>query len=139
MKSLKLLLLEVYWVCLFSLITYLSIKFIGWYHSFNTIIFYSIALWLTYYDYKTFFSNITLFKPTNELFLKNKPISLGLIWFIIRTIFVAIGMFYFLSNAYTEKSNFYDDYKIIGLISFLGFLFVNYIRISIMNIKDIGR
>ena len=139
MKSLKLLLLEVYWVCLFSLITYLSIKFIGWYHTFNIIIFYIIALWLSYYDYKTFFSNIALFKPTNELFLKNKPISLGLIWFIIRTIFVAIGMFYFLSNAYTEKSTFYDGYKIIGLISFLGFVFVNYIRISILNIKDIGR
>ena len=137
MKTLKLLLLEVYWVCLFSLITYLSIKFIGWYHTFNNIIFYLIAFWFTYYDYKTFFSNFALFKSINELFLKNKPMSLGLIWFIIRTTFIAIGMFYFLSNAYTEQFNFYDGYKLIGLISFLGFLFVNYIRISIMIIKDI--
>ena len=139
MKTLKILLLEIYWVCLFSFITYLSIKFIGWYHTFNTFIFYIIALWLTYYDYKTFLSNIVLFKPTNELYLKNKPISFGLIWFIIRTTFVAIVMFYFLSNAYNEKNNFYDGYKIIGLMSFLGFVFVNYIRISILNIKDIGR
>lgn len=139
MKTIKLILLEIYWICLFSLITYLSIKFIGWYHSFNSFIFYLIALWLTYYDYKTFFSNFLLFKPTNELYLKNKPISIGLIWYFIRSTFVAIGMFYFLSNTYTEKSNFYDGYKIIGLISFLGFVFVNYIRITIMNIKDIVR
>jgi hypothetical protein len=137
MKTLKSILLEVYWICLFSLLTYISIKFIGWYHTFNTIIFYLLALWFIYYDYKTFFSNIALFKLTNELFLNNRRISLGLIWLIIRTTFIVVGVFYFLSNAYAEQVVFYDGYKLFGLISFLGFVFVNYVRIFIMNIEDI--
>jgi hypothetical protein len=137
MKTLKSILLEVYWICLFALLTYISIKFIGWYHTLNTIIFYLIALWFIYYDYKTFFSNIELFKLTSELFLKNRPISLGLIWFILRTAVIVVGVCYSLSNTYAEQVIFYEGFKLFGLISFLGFVFVNFVRISIMNIEDI--
>jgi hypothetical protein len=137
MKTLKSILLEVYWIGLFAILTYISIKFIGWYHTFNTIIFYLMAFWFLYYDYKTFFSNIALFKLTHELFLKNRPLRLGLIWLIIRTIFIVVGVFYFLSNTYAEQVVFYEGYKLFGLISFLGFVFVNYIRISIINIENL--
>ncbi len=81
MKSIKWFFLEVYWVALFTLISYLSLKFLGWYHSFNIIIFYLISFWLLYYNYKTFFQNISLTKSSYSFHKTlNKESNLKFYW-----------------------------------------------------------
>jgi hypothetical protein len=139
MKSIKWFFLEVYWVALFTLISYLSLKFLGWYHSFNIIIFYLISFWLLYYNYKTFFQNISLTKSSYSYHKTlNKESNLKFYWFIFRTVVIFIFMFnYFYINLIDVYSIWYEDFKIIGLIAFLGFVIVNYYRLSIMYLSNL--
>jgi hypothetical protein len=139
MKSIKWFFLEVYWVALFTLISYLSLKFLGWYHSFNIIIFYLISFWLLYYNYKTFFQNISLTKSSYSFHKTlNKESNLKFYWFIFRTVVIFIFMFnYFYINLIDIYSIWYEGFKIIGLIAFLGFVIVNYYRLSIMYLSNI--
>jgi hypothetical protein len=139
MKSIKWFFLEVYWVALFTLISYLSLKFLGWYHSFNIIIFYLISFWLLYYNYKTFFQNISLTKSSYSFHKTlNKESNLKFYWFIFRTVVIFIFMFnYFYINLIDVYSIWYEGLKIIGLIAFLGFVIVNYYRLSIMYLSNL--
>ncbi len=139
MKSIKWFFLEVYWVALFTLISYLSLKFLGWYHSFNIIIFYIISFWLLYYNYKTFFQNISLTKSSYSFHKTlNKESNLKFYWFIFRTAVIFIFMFnYFYINLIDIYFIWYEGFKIIGLIAFLGFVIVNYYRLSIMYLSNL--
>lgn len=139
MKSIKWFFLEVYWVALFTLISYLSLKFLGWYHSFNIIIFYLISFWLLYYNYKTFFQNISLTKSSYSFHKTlNKESNHKFYWFIFRTVVIFIFMFnYFYINLIDVYSIWYEGLKIIGLIVFLGFVIVNYYRLSIMYLSNL--
>ena len=138
MKIFLKLLLELYWVFIFSVLTYLSLKFIMWFHSFNIIIFYLLTLFFLYYDFKTYQTNQILLRTSYALFIKNRGINFKLIWLIFRSIIIAILVIYYLMNPYSEYVVFYNGLKIIGLFSFFGFIFVNYFRLSIMNISDLS-
>jgi hypothetical protein len=46
-------------------------------------------------------------------------------------------LYYFYINLIDTYSIWYDGFKVIGLIAFLGFVIVNYYRISIMDLADI--
>ena len=139
MKSIKWFFLEVYWVALFTLISYLSLKFLGWYHSFNIIIFYLISFWLLYYNYKTFFQNISLTQSSYSFHKTlNKESNLKFYWFMFRTVVIFLFMFnYFYINLIDVYSFWYEGLKIIGLIAFLGFVIVNYYRLSIMYLSNL--
>lgn len=139
MKNIKSFVLEVYWVGLFALLSFLSLKFLGWFHSFNIIVFYLISVWLLYYNYKTFFQNISLTKSAYSLHKAlNNGRNLKFYWFVFRLISIFIFMFYyFYINLIDTHSSWFEGFKVIGLIAFLGFVIVNYYRISIMYLKDI--
>ena len=139
MKSIKWFFLEVYWVALFTLISYLSLNFLGWYHSFNIVIFYLISFWLLYYNYKTFFQNISLTKSSYSFHKTlNKESNLKFYWFIFRTVVIFIFMFnYFYINLIDINPIWYEGFKIIGLIAFLGFVIVNYYRLSVMYLSNL--
>jgi hypothetical protein len=139
MKLLKSISLELYWICLYSFLTYLALKFINWYYTFNIILFYIISFWFIIYDIKTSFSNIRLYKLNYDIFLKNKTISFPILWFIIRNTFILFGIIYFLFNEFIDKFSLYEGFKIFGLLSFIGFVLVNYIRTVIFTISDIGK
>ena len=83
MKNIKSFFLEVYWVGLFTILSFLSLKFLGWFHSFNIIVFYLISVWLLYYNYKTFFQNISLTKSGYSLHKSlNNGSNLKFYWFV---------------------------------------------------------
>jgi hypothetical protein len=139
MKNIKWFFFEVYSVGLFALLSFLSLKFIGWFHGFNIIVFYLISLWLLYYNYKTFFQNIELTKSSYSLHKTlNSGSNLKFYWFVFRLISVFIFMiYYFYINLIDIHFIWYEGFKVIGLIAFLGFVFINYYRISIMNLADL--
>ena len=139
MKNIKWLFFEVYYIGLFTLLSFLSLKFLGWFHSFNLIVFYLISVWLLYYNYKTFFQNISLTKSGYSLHKTlNNGSNLKFYWFVFRVISVFLFMlYYFYINLIDTYSIWYDGFKVIGLIAFLGFVIVNYYRISIMELADI--
>ena len=139
MKNIKSFFLEVYWVGLFTILSFLSLTFLGWFHSFNIIVFYLISVWLLYYNYKTFFQNISLTKSGYSLHKSlNNGSNLKFYWFVFRVISVFLFMlYYFYTNLIDTYSIWYEGFKVIGLIAFLGFVIVNYYRISIMYLADI--
>ena len=139
MKNIKWLFFEVCSVGIFALLSFLSLKFIGWFHSFNIIVFYLISFWLFYYNYKTFFQNISLTKSSYSLHKAlNSGSNLKFYWFVFRLISVFIFMFYyFYINLIDIHSIWYEGFKVIGLIAFLGFVIINYYRISIMYLADL--
>ncbi len=142
MKNIKFFFLEVYWVGLFALILILSVKFIWWFHSFNTILFYIISFWLLYYDFKTVIQNISLTKSSYDLYksLNTNNSNLKLYWFIFRfvAVFVFILLYLFKHIVLLSiRSDLYYGFKIIGLVALIGFVIVNYYRLSIMYLKDL--
>ncbi len=139
MKSIKWFFYEVYTIGTFILISFLSLKFLGWFHSFNIILFYLITFWLLYYNYKTFFQNISLTKSAYSLHIAlNSGSNLKFYWFIFKLISVFIAMlYYFYINLVDTHAIWYDGFKVIGLIAFLGFVFINYYRLSILNLTNI--
>ena len=142
MKNFKFFFLEVYWIGLFALLSIFSVKFIWWFHSFNTILFYIISFWLLYYDFKTFIQNISLTKSSYNLYksLNTNNSNLKLYWFIFRFVVVFIFILLYLFKhivLLSIRSDLYEGFKIIGLVAFIGFIMVNYYRLSIMYLKDL--
>jgi hypothetical protein len=136
MKIVSNLLIELYWVIVFSFWTYLSIKFIEWYKNFNIIIFYSIAIFFLLNGIILYIKNDFLLKSIFKIHIKNNKITFSLIFFLIRTIGIALVMFTFLKKTIINNSIYYEGFKVIGLLSFIFFVISNYFRTSILNLED---
>lgn len=136
MKLLSNLLIELYWIFVFSIWTYLSIKFIEWYKNFNIIIFYFFTIFFLLYGIILFIKNDLLLRSTYKIYIKNNKVTLSFIILLIRTFTIALLMLIYLKKTIINNSIYYEGFKVIGLLSFIFFVISNYFRTSILNLED---
>lgn len=96
-------------------------KFVPWYPTINNFIFYFLSFWFVFVAYRMFTSMLNSIKPLIEV-VKVIGYTTFNIFRIVIMIILTIVCLVYLGQVILINKDLYEDWKLIGLISFCIFI-----------------
>ena len=118
-------------IILISLLFWGLSKFVLWYPTINSFVFYFLAFWFLYVANKLFSSTLRSIKPLMTIIKETRYTTFQIFRIVTLVILLILCLFYLGQTIYSNAA-LYNGWKFIGLLSFCIFT----IQLSIGFIKQ---